>query len=151
MPRGPKDIFGVTVDGDITGLKRAMNEAVSVFRSTERSLKNVEKALEVDPYNSDLLTKRAQIYKKEIAEAEQSVKKLKGLLKEIEKNPNFTEDVGLREKYTSLLLQITQVDNKLKEVKKRYKEIADESKRAFDVKVDKFFKGMKDSEAVLKR
>lgn len=52
-----QEVFGVTVEGDISGLKSTMNEAVKVFNSTERSIKNINKALKLDPGNLDLIAK----------------------------------------------------------------------------------------------
>lgn len=110
--------FGVTVEGDISGLKSAMNEAVKVFNSTERSIKNINKALKLDPTNIDLLTERQNLYTKAINDAEKALQDLKKTQTDIEGHENYTKDVGLSEKYTQLQLKIVEVTKELERLKK---------------------------------
>lgn len=113
-----KEVFGVEVTGDISGLKSAMNEAVKTFNSTERALKNVEKALKIDPTNVDLITKKQELQNKSISDCEKALKRLQKIKREIEKDENFKNGyTDETERYTELIKKITETKNRLHELR----------------------------------
>ena len=149
-----QDIFGVTVDGDISGLKHAMNEAVKVFNSTERSLKNVEKALEIDPTNGDLIEKQAQLYARSIEEVRKAIKQLQKDQKALENDSNFTDKTRLSEKFTDLQKKIVELEKAEKRLIATQKELAKSSTidKIFDnkykEKFNEFKKNFEDSNKI---
>ena len=121
MPR-KTEVFGVTVEGDISGLKQAMNEATRLFNSTERSIKNIDKALKLDPSNLDLLRKKQELYTKAIQDGEKALEELLKDQRDITENENFKQGyTDLTERYAELQLKITQVSDKLKNLKSEIK------------------------------
>lgn len=120
-----QEVFGVTVEGDITGLKKAMNDAVKVFNSTERSLKNVNKALELDPTDEKMLEKQRELYKKAIEENQNALKELKKVRNEIVNDPNFIKGVtDMGEKFTSVDKKVKELTSEQKKLKKELKELS---------------------------
>lgn len=116
-----KEIFGVEITGDISGLKSAMSEAVKSFNSTERALKNVEKALKLDPTNVDLLAEKEKLLTKDVQECEKALKKLEAQKRKIERDPNFKEGVtDESERYTELVKKITETKSRLESLKTEY-------------------------------
>lgn len=116
-----KEVFGVDVNGDITGLKSAMNEAVKVFNSTERALKNIEKALKLDPTNIDLITAKQELSNKAIVECEKALKKLQKERRAIVNDENFKKGItDESERYTELVRKIAETKDRLKELKETY-------------------------------
>lgn len=114
-----KDVFGVTVEGDISGLKSAMNEATKVFNSTERSLKNINKELKLDPTNVEKLQKRQELYNKAIHDGEDALAKLKKEQEQLVNDSNFKKGTtDYSEKFTELELKITQTSKRVQELKR---------------------------------
>lgn len=119
-----KEVFGVDVNGDITGLKKAMNDAERLMKSMERSLKNTNKALELDPTNEDLLAKVRKEYELLIEETKRTKNELKKDMADLVKNPNFVKGVSeYKEKFTTLELEIKKVTAREKELKKELREL----------------------------
>lgn len=119
-----KEVFGVDVTGDITGLKKAMNDAERLMKSMERSLKNTTKAWELDPTNDDLLTKVKEEYRLLIEETKRTKNELKKDMADLVKNPNFVKGVSeYKEKFTTLELEIKKVTAREKELKKELREL----------------------------
>lgn len=113
-----QEVFGVTVEGDISGLKKAMNEATTVFGSTERAIRNIDKALKLDPSNLDLLKKKQELCNKAIKDGEKALSDLKKQQSDINKSENFKKGVtDLSEKYTELQFRIEQTEDAIKKYK----------------------------------
>ena len=141
-----QEVFGVTVEGDISGLKKAMNDAVRVFNSTERSLKNVNKALELDPTDESMLAKQRDLYKKAIEENKTALKELKKIRNEIVNDPNFIKGTTeMKEKFTSIELEIKKVTARGKELKKELKAIPSDNIAKVNDKFKKLEETLKNS------
>lgn len=133
-----KEVFGVTIEGDITGLKSAMNEATKVFNSTSRALKNVQKQLNLDPTNVDLLRKKQELFVKSIHEEEKALEELKKMREDVLNDENFAKGYDdLKEKFTELDLEITKHEQHLKDLKKEYSNMPSAEVEAFATKLDK--------------
>lgn len=111
-----QEIFGVNVEGDITGLKKAMNDAVAVLNSTERAIRNIDKAIDSDPNDINLLKTKVDYYVKAIEEAKRATQELRDREKDIYTNPNFKES-------------ITDRSERMSELQKKIRETAAEEKR----------------------
>lgn len=109
--------FEVDINGDISGLKQAMNKAVAEFNSMDRSLKNIQKARELAPSDEALLSKEMKMYASTIHEAEVALKQLYKQKKQIERSENYKKG------YTDELEQYTKLTLKIKEVQARKKEL----------------------------
>ena len=133
-----KEVFGVDVNGDITGLKNAMSDAVRVFNSTERALKNINKALEIDPTNDKLIEKQRALYEKAIRDNAAAVAKLKKIRNDIVTDPHFKSGMtDMLEKFTSVDLKIKEVEQSGRRLKTELSNLNSSVESKF---VDKFNK-----------
>lgn len=115
-----KEVFGVTVEGDISGLKSAMNEATRLFNSTERSIKNIDKALKLDPSNLDLLKQKQILVNQAIIDGEKALRDLQERQKDITSDPKFIAGyTDLTERYSELQLKIQQVTTELDKLREQ--------------------------------
>ena len=131
-----QDVFGVTIDGDISGIKKAMDDATRVFRSTERSLKNIEKQLKLDPTNIEILTKKSEMLKKQTYEVDRALEKLYELRERTVNNPNFAKGIDeWQEKFTALELQIAQLEKRHKDLVDELNNMPSPAMQAFQVKL----------------
>lgn len=137
-----QDVFGVTIDGDISGLKTAMYQAEKLFKETERSLKNVQKQAELEPTNADVLTKQMELYQKTIEEGRKAIRKLQADLRLLNKEAtalNLLDDVKYKEKYTQLETEIKQLKAHNEDLKKQYKELGTVAGQVFQAKLKEFY------------
>ena len=58
-------IKGITVEigGDTTGLDKALKSVNTSIRSTQSALKDVNRLMNLDPYNTQLLSQKQQLLK----------------------------------------------------------------------------------------
>lgn len=143
------DVFGVEVTGDITGLKKAMDDASRVARSAERSLKNINKALQLDPSNENLIEKQKNAYRQTIEEYKKYLNTLYGLRKRLENNPNSTDQTFLKEQATALDLEIQKVRKSVKELEDGFKNIKGAEFEKVKLKIEKLFESMNNFKKIL--
>lgn len=88
----------------------------SSLSSTQRSLKDVNKLLKLDPSNTTLLTQKQQLLQKEISD---TAKKL-NTLKEVDKQAKAQLEAGTlgKDKYDALQREIIETEQQLKNLKK---------------------------------
>ena len=93
-----------------------MKGVESNLSSTQRSLKDVNKLLKLDPSNTTLLTQKQQLLQKEINE---TAKKL-NTLKEVDKRAKAQLEAGTlgKDKYDALQREIIETEQQLKNLKK---------------------------------
>ena len=121
------EVFGVEVNGDISGLKKAMNDAVAVFKSTERAIKNIDDAIKADPNDETLLTQKIELQKKAIEENRKAVRELYKIQKEITSDPNFKKGVtDLTERYADLQKTLKKTKKEGADLKKELKDTRNE-------------------------
>lgn len=72
-------IKGITVEigGDTTGLDKALKSVNSSIRTTQTSLKDVNKLLKLDPSNTELLTQKQKLLKDAIGSTKEKLDALK--------------------------------------------------------------------------
>lgn len=147
-----EEVFGVTVEGDISGLRKAMNDAVRVFNSTERSLKNVNKALELDPTDEKMLAKQRDLYKKAIQENEKALKELYEVRKNIVNDPNFKAGMtDMTEKFTSVEKKIKEVTKEGEKLRKELKGLPSDNVAKIEDKFKKLAESVKKSKESLEK
>lgn len=148
MAREKKEVFGVTIDGDISGLRRAMYEAEALFKSTERSLKNVQKQAELEPTNAGVLMKQMHMYKKAAEDARGAVdnlqKKLHFLEEEARKLKLF-DTVKYKTEFTQMETEIKLMVKTAEEFEKKYKSLGSVPMQVFEGKLKKFYSSFTDS------
>ena len=72
-------IKGITVEigGDTTGLDKALKNVNATIRSTQSSLKDVNKLLKLDPANTELLAQKQKLLKDAIGSTKEKLDALK--------------------------------------------------------------------------
>ncbi|MCH4007721.1 MAG: phage tail tape measure protein [Eubacterium sp.] len=117
----PSRIKGITVEigGDTTGLEKALKSVNSTIRSTQSSLKDVNKLLKLDPKNTTLLTQKQKLLKSSI---EATKEKLEGLKNAQVQAKQQMENGSLgKDKYDALQREIAETESKLKSLEKESK------------------------------
>ena len=108
----------VEISGDISGLKKAMNDAVADFKNAEYAIKELNKAIKADPNDKSLLEARAEAEKKAIEEGTKALRRLYLLRTRITNDPNYKNGVTeLTKEYSALTAKIKEqikVNNDLK-------------------------------------
>ena len=72
-------IKGITVEigGDTTGLDKALNGVNGTIRSTQSSLRDVNRLLKLDPKNTTLLSQKQKLLKESISATKEKLEGLK--------------------------------------------------------------------------
>lgn len=111
-------IKGITIEigGDTTGLDKALKGVNGTIRTTQNSLRDVNKLLKLDPKNTTLLSQKQKLLKESIGATKE---KLEGL-KEAQKQAKEQLDRGElgQDKYDALQREIAETENELKRLEK---------------------------------
>lgn len=106
-------ILGITVDieGKTSGLTKSLQEANSSINKTTAALKDVDKALKLDPGNVELLAQKEALLNKQI---EQTSEKL-GVMRQVAEDANAALERGdiTEEQYASLTAEIVRTESSL--------------------------------------
>ena len=109
-------IVGITIDieGKTSGLTKSLQEANSAISKTAAALKDVDKALELDPKNVDLIAQKEALLNKQI---EQTNEKLE-IMQQVANDANDALERGdiSQEQYASLTAEIAKTDAALAEL-----------------------------------
>ena len=110
-------VKGITVEigGDTTGLDKALKGVEKNIRSTESTLKEINRLLKLDPKNTELLAQKQKLLQQEIAQTEDKLKTLKEADKQAKAQLD-SGDLG-QEQYDALQREIVDTENKLKSLK----------------------------------
>lgn len=111
-------IKGITVEigGDTTGLEKALKSVNSTIRSTQSSLRDVNRLLKLDPKNTTLLTQKQKMLKDAIGSTKEKLESLKEA-QEQAKQQLENGDLG-QDKYDALQREIAETEQKLKGLEK---------------------------------
>ena len=114
-------IKGITIEigGNTTKLESALKSVNKTIYSTNSELNDLNKALKLDPKNTELLAQKQDVLKKNI---EATAKKLSQLItaqKQMGSYSNLTEEQ--KEQYRALSVEITKSESALKNLKKELK------------------------------
>lgn len=115
-------IKGITleINGDITGLDKALKGINTQISGTGKALKDVNRLLKLDPKNTELLSQKQKLLKDSIDETKQKLDQLKEADK-VAKQQLDAGDLG-QDKYDAIQREIAETEQKLKGLKKEYKE-----------------------------
>ena len=111
-------VKGITVEigGDTTGLDKALKGVNSNIRTTQSSLRDVNRLLKLDPKNTTLLSQKQKLLKESIS---QTKEKLEGL-KEAQKQAKEQLERGElgQDKYDALQREIAETEAELRRLEK---------------------------------
>ena len=117
-------IKGITVEinGDTTGLSKALSGVNKEIKNTQSQLKDVNRLLKLDPGNADLLTQKQKLLAQAVEETKNKLETLKTAQKQADealKNGTITQ-----EQYDGLQREIEETTQKLKDLEKQAEQSA---------------------------
>ena len=114
-----RNIKGITVeiDGDATGLSKALQSVNSEIKSTESQLKDVEKLLKIDPGNTELLTQKQKLLNDEIGHTKEKLETLKTASDQAK--TALENGTISTEQYDALQREIVETEEKLKSLERQ--------------------------------
>ena len=122
MPKGGEpmanDIKGITVKigADTTDLSKAMSSANRSISTTQKQLNEVQKALKLDPSNTELLAQKYRLLTEKADETRKKLQTLKDAQSQVEEQyQNGEIDQG---KYDAFRREVITTENQLKELEK---------------------------------
>ena len=121
----------VVVNGDATGLKKAMTDAQSTMKSYQRSFKDINKSIKLDPSNIDLYRQKQEILKKTIEETDKTITTLEKQKAEVLSHGAKETD----EVYQKLILNISKAKNELKSYQKEMTALSP-NQQAFNARLE---------------
>ena len=109
-------IKGITVEinGDTTGLSKALSRVNKEIRNTQAKLKDVNKLLKLDPGNTELIAQKHKLLQQAVEETKKKLQSLKEAQKQADealKNGNISQ-----EQYDGLQREIAETTQKLKDL-----------------------------------
>lgn len=106
-------IIGITVDieGKTSGLTKSLQDANSAINKTTSALKDVDKALKLDPTNVELLAQKESLLNKQIEQTNQKL----DIMKQVANDANAALERGdiTEEQYASLTAEIVKTEQSL--------------------------------------
>ena len=130
-------IKGITVEinGNTTGLQKALQNVDKNIKNTQTQLKDVEKLLKLDPKNTELLAQKQKL----LGDAVKSTKERLDTLKKASEEAAKTKDNydAWKAKYDPIKQKIGETENKLKELKEQAK-TADEQLSKGEISQEKY-------------
>lgn len=116
MARG-RNIKGITIElnGDATGLDKALSGMDRNINDLEAQLRDVNKLLKLDPENTELLRQQQQLLAKAAEETTTKLETLKKANEEVSKSAGNYD--AWKAKYDPIQKEITETSTKLKELK----------------------------------
>lgn len=110
----------ITFEADTTNLKTALGTVENKVKSLEAELRQINKALKLDPGNSELLSQKYELLSRSITAAQTKLKALRAAENEVQKA--FERDKAYKDTYLPLKEQVTQATAKLRELSAARKE-----------------------------
>lgn len=119
---GLKNIKGITIEigGDTTGLDKALKGVNTTIKTTQNELKDVNKALKLDPTNTELLEQKQRALAKTVSATAEKLKTLKETQKAAAEQL-ANKEIG-QEQYDALTREIIKTESALKNAKKAAEE-----------------------------
>ena len=129
-------IRGITIElnGDSTGLMKAVKQVNGSLRQTQAALKDVNKLLKLDPGNTTLLAQKQDYLKKAISDTSKKLEEEKKVLEELKKSGDSDKTV---EQQRALERQIAETTQKLDGLKQEAKEFGSVAAQQFKLVGDK--------------
>jgi len=113
-----ENIKGITIQigGDTTGLDKALGSMNSQLSKTQANLKDVNRALKLDPSNTELLEQKQKLLGDAVKQTEEKVNKLREAQKQAAEQL-ANGDIG-QEQYDALTREIVKAEAELKKARK---------------------------------
>lgn len=108
----------VTIDGDTTGLTKALAEVNKEVKNTQAQLKDIDKLLKLDPGNTELLTQKQKALGSAVSETKQKLDTLKTAASQA--NEALAKGDISQEQYDGLQREIIETEEKLKSLEQEY-------------------------------
>ena len=100
------------MDGDTSGLQKALDKVNSATYSLSKELKGINTLLKFDPKNTELLSQKQAVLTESIQQTSEKLKGLEGMQKEVyEKWQNY---IKLKPKIDEVANSIDKTQNELK-------------------------------------
>ena len=80
MAKGRIKGITIEIDGDVTGLNKALESTTKELRSTQKQLNDVNRLLKLDPTNTELLSQKQRLLGDAIKSTQSKLETLKGVL-----------------------------------------------------------------------
>ena len=143
------NIKGITIEigGSADGFKKALKEMNSATQSTQKELNAVNKSLQFDPKNVDLLKQKEQLLARQIEDTKIKVEKLKAAKDKADKEMADGTEVN-QEKYRQLVREISVAETQLKSLEKQTDKFSKSAKEVGDKLSDIGKKGLKVTGAI---
>ena len=115
------NIKGITIDigGNTSKLEDALKNVNKVVFSTNRELKDLNKALKLDPKNTEILAQKQDVLKQNIKATTDRLNTLKEAQKQMGDYSKLTDEQ--KEKYRSLSVEISKSESALKDMQGQLK------------------------------
>ena len=128
-------IKGITIEigGDSTGLQKSLKQVDSALKTTQSNLKDLNKALKLDPGNSDLLKLKQTELKDAINITKDRLDKLKEAYKQLDGSNSETA----KQQQKELAVEIALTESNLKSLKDQYKDFGSVAKQQLQAVGDK--------------
>lgn len=112
-------IKGITVEinGDVTGLDKALGKVNSRIKDTQSQLREVEKGLKFNPGNTELLEQKQRLLTEAVKETSAKLATLKDAEKQAQEQ--FAKGEISREQYEALQREIIKTENQLEALEKQ--------------------------------
>ena len=109
-----KNIKGITIEigGNTSKLEDALKDVNKVVYNTNNELKNLNKALKLDPKNTELLAQKQELLKKNVQATTDRLNTLKEAQKQMGNYNKLTDEQ--KESYRALSVEIAKSENALK-------------------------------------
>lgn len=122
-------IRGITIQigGDTTGLDKALKKVDSTIKETQDDLKTVNKALKLDPKNTELLAQKQKLLAEAVSKTADKLKSLKEAQKQAAEQLKNNEIS--KEQYNALAIEVAKTEAELKAATEAAREFNDECKR----------------------
>lgn len=116
-------IKGITIeiDGDTTGLSKALKGVDSSLKDTQAQLKDVNKLLKMDPKNTELLRQKQDLLGKAIEDTKKKLETQKQALEQLASVDNPTEE--MQKQQDALRREIIATEGSLKDYTKQLKDM----------------------------
>lgn len=115
-----KNIKGITIEigGNTTKLEDALRGVSKTIYSLNGDIRNLNQALKLDPKNTELLSQKQELLKKNIEATTERLEKLKTAQKQMGDYNNLTEEQ--KEQYRALSVEIAKSEAALNSLTKEY-------------------------------
>ena len=117
-----KRIKGITIEigGDTKKLSEALKDVNKTINSTNTELKDLQKALKLDPKNTELLAQKQELLEKQIKATNERLSTLKETQRQLGEYNQLTDEQ--KENYRALSVEIAKAEGSLKNLKNELKE-----------------------------